>query len=285
MEYYMNIIKKNIKSLLAIIGMIYSQNSFADASKLYLITAATSGIGYSVCETLASNGHELILAGRDIKKLETLKTHLEKSYKGKFEIATFDYTDIESIQNMGKTLENKKINGVVIIPPRPQIPTKDIPSPDQWSDMVKNCFAAPLEIIHQIIPSLQPEGSIVIIDGITSQQYIPAYANSNVLRLMWVGESKNLSYLAQLTSKKIRSNLVSPGAILTDFQINKIKSKALDAKRTYDEQLKLDTSDIPLERYGQPSDVANTVLFLLSNHSKHINGINLILDGGFNKSY
>jgi len=249
----------------------------------YLIMAATSGLGTAICETLASERNELILAGRDEKKLKNLKSELEKKYSGRYTIALFDYSEFASLQKLKEQLNNTPINGIVVIPPRVKIPTSEVPSSGEWADMVQIGFIAPIEGIKQVIPLLQSESSIVIISGTSSANYLPTYKNVNVLRKMWVAEAKNLVY--QLGDRNIRTNVISPGVILTDYHKDKVQDRATKNKKTITEQLDEETRDIPLRRYGQPSDVAQAVAFLLSNKSTYINGINLIIDGGLNKAY
>jgi len=66
---------------------------------------------------------------------------------------------------------------------------------------LRDCFISPLEVVRVLKPRLKPESSVVIISGVASAYYIPAYANSNVLRVMWSAEIKNLA--AQLAPQKV----------------------------------------------------------------------------------
>lgn len=257
--------------------------TFAEQPKQYLITAATSGLGAAICETLAQEGHALILAGRDETKLKLLKSTLENKYQGQYFIELFDYTDQESIQRLSSQLKKYVINGLVIIPPRIKITSSEMPSSDEWLNMFNLGFIRPLEIIKQTLSFVAPESSIVIISGLSSVHYLPDYKNSNVLRTMWIAEAKNLAY--QFGTQALRVNSISPNVILTDFQINKIKERALKQNKSFNELLNEETASIPLHRYGQPQDIAHATAFLLSSKAAYINGTNLIIDGGLSKSY
>ena len=81
--------------------------------------------------------------------------------------------------------------------------------------------------------------------------------------------SKSLAI--QFASHNIRSNIILPGPIETPMQ-NRWK-KNLKAKKNL-------AKSIPLKRIGKPKDIANTVLFLLSNQSEYITGTEIIVDGG-----
>ena len=81
--------------------------------------------------------------------------------------------------------------------------------------------------------------------------------------------SKSLAI--QFASNNIRSNIILPGPIETGMQ--KRWKKNPKAKKNL---AKL----IPLQRIGKPVDIANAILFLLSDESQYITGIELIIDGG-----
>ena len=81
--------------------------------------------------------------------------------------------------------------------------------------------------------------------------------------------SKSLAI--QFADKNIRSNCILPGAVETPMQ-NRWK-KNPKAKKNL---AKL----IPLQRVGRPEDIANAILFLLSDESQYITGTEIIVDGG-----
>jgi 3-oxoacyl-[acyl-carrier protein] reductase len=81
--------------------------------------------------------------------------------------------------------------------------------------------------------------------------------------------SKSLSI--QFASYNIRSNIILPGPIETSMQ--KRWKKNLKAKK----QL---SKIIPLQRVGKPQDIANAILFLLSDEGNYITGTEITVDGG-----
>ena len=81
--------------------------------------------------------------------------------------------------------------------------------------------------------------------------------------------SKSLAI--QFASKNIRSNIILPGPIETPMQDRWKKNP--NAKK----QL---SNLIPLRRVGEPKDVVNAIMFLLSDQSQYITGTEIIIDGG-----
>ena len=81
--------------------------------------------------------------------------------------------------------------------------------------------------------------------------------------------SKSLAI--QFASKNIRSNTILPGAVDTNMQKRWKKNPSAKKKLA---------KVIPLNRIGEPQDISNTVMFLLSDQSNYITGTEIIIDGG-----
>lgn len=81
--------------------------------------------------------------------------------------------------------------------------------------------------------------------------------------------SKSLAI--QYANKNIRSNVILPGPVDTSMQ--KRWKKKPSMKRNLEK-------NIPLKKVGKPEDIANGIMFLLSDQSKYITGTEIIIDGG-----
>jgi NAD(P)-dependent dehydrogenase (short-subunit alcohol dehydrogenase family) len=100
---------------------------------------------------------------------------------------------------------------------------------------------------------------------------------------MWTTCTKALSH--ELSPHGITINALSPGVVLTPFHEERIQEKADLFGLDYNEQMRQETANIPLHRHAKPQEIAQTIQFLLSEKSDFINGINLIIDGGFTTAY
>lgn len=83
----------------------------------------------------------------------------------------------------------------------------------------------------------------------------------------------------------ISINALSPGVVLTNFHQERIQNKSHETGLSYEDQMEKEVANIPLRRHAKPQEVAQTIKFLLSEQSDFINGVNLVLDGGFTLSY
>lgn len=162
------------------------------SSKTILVTSSTGALGSAIAKSLANKGYNLILTGRDDSKLNAIKKSL--SGEVKVNIIKFDYNDIDQIKLAASKIKDKSIDGMVIIPPRANFNTKEIPEQKDWRANFESVFIGPLEFIRLTTSKIKAPGSIVIISGETSKHYMPSYPNTNVLRLMWSGEVKNLCH-------------------------------------------------------------------------------------------
>lgn len=124
---------------------------------------------------------------------------------------------------------------------------------------------------------------IVIISGITSAQVLGHYATSNVLRLAWLGEAKTLAFA--LGPKGIHINTLSLGGTLSPWYRSSVIQRADAAGVSFEEQIARETDNVPLGKYGEPSEVAGAVEGLLSDFADHMTGLNILHDGGFTRAY
>ena len=114
---------------------------------------------------------------------------------------------------------------------------------------------------------LQKWGRILNIGSVVGIRGNIGQANYTTSKAGLVAMSK--SFALEYGKKNINVNCVSPGFITTDMT-NRINEN-------YKETLK---SRIPLDRFGNPKDVANTVIFLCSNLSDYITGETIHVNGG-----
>ena len=106
------------------------------------------------------------------------------------------------------------------------------------------------------------------ISGVIARKGLSAYAASKGA-LMSAARVMAL----ELTPREVRVNTVSPGTILTPMM-----QKALDSMGEDDKTKRVDGFPLGL---GQPTDISNACIYLLSNASRWVTGQNIIVDGGY----
>ncbi|HSX04263.1 MAG TPA: SDR family oxidoreductase [Rhabdochlamydiaceae bacterium] len=253
--------------------------------KTIIVTGASGELGGAAARLLASD-YDLILTGRNFNKLKQLQEELKSANSGHYEVCTLDFVDNASKENFNDYLKQTDalIAGVVLITPRPHFEGKTvIPDEKIWLEVFQSTFTGPMEVLKVMLPYLSNPSKIVVIAGTTSIQLQPEWGPFCVIRRMWTTYTKALSH--QLGPQGISVNALSPGVVLTHFHEERIQKKANENGLSFDDQMEAEVAKIPLRRHAKPKEVAQTIKFLLSEQSDFINGINLVLDGGFTLSY
>lgn len=252
----------------------------------YLITGATGGIGAAICRRL-SKQHKLVLVARNAEKLNALASSLP----GQHIVLPTDMASDASVADLQKSMEDSNIiiDGLVLMPPQPHAAADPMPASSVWRELFQSSFIGPLSLLRVGVERMRPEPSngkrskIVIISGISSAQVLSHYATANVIRTAWVGEAKTLAFA--LGPQGIHVNTLSLGGTLSPWYREKIEQKAEKAGLTFESQMVLETDNVPLRKYGEPSEVAGAVEALLADFSDHITGVNIMHDGGFTRAY
>jgi NAD(P)-dependent dehydrogenase (short-subunit alcohol dehydrogenase family) len=115
-------------------------------------------------------------------------------------------------------------------------------------------------------------GSIVNISSISGIIPTPQAAMYSAAKYGIEGLTKTLAL--ELIDKKIRLNTVAPGVIMTPRWNKRVKPE--DRERIFTEV----ASEAPIKRFGTPDEVANGVLWLLSDEASYVVGHTLVIDGG-----
>ena len=132
-------------------------------------------------------------------------------------------------------------------------------------------LAAPFKVVKQIIPSMKKNryGRIVNISSIWSQI---SKSNRSLYTVSKSGLSGFTRALAiEYGKENILVNSISPGFTFTELTKNSLSN----------EEIKKLSNQIPLRRFSEPVEIANSVLFLASDMNTYITGTNIFIDGGF----
>lgn len=241
-------------------------NPFSLEGKTILVTGASSGIGRGIAITCSKMGAKVIINGRNTMKLQETSELMENDSSI---ILAADLTDADSVTSLVNSMP--KLDGVVHCAGLGQrIPCKDIEGKNV-DDVMNVNFKAPVMLQAEILrqKKLNKASSIVFIASIAS--WSPSLGNS----IYSASKGAIVSYAnclsIELAPRKIRVNCISPAMVWTDLVL---------ADGTDVEQLKEDELSYPLKRYGQPEDIANLAVYMLSDASTWMTGSNVNITGG-----
>lgn len=240
--------------------------SYSDLkNKNILIVGATSGIGLQCATDLNQQGSNLYLVGRSKEKIETLKENLS-SHK----CFQMDITDTEKIIQLIDQLPD--LDGVVFsIGTNKPILTKYIKEEDILNQFNVNLFS-----IINVVAALQKKkklkkaSSLVFLSSAVTKYPFVGGALYTSSKLALEGYVKVLAL--ELSSKKIRANCIAPNFVRTPFLGENEKYLLEEAVEKH--------KNIHLLGMGEAEDVAQNVLYLLSDASKWVSGSTIYLGGG-----
>ena len=232
-----------------------------------LLTGATGGIGNSILEKLVKAEANVLATGTNEQKLKAIKNQYQSVKIKKFDIS--EHKEIENfINKVNDKMENKidiLINNAGITSDNLSIRMKE----EEWKKVIDINLTSTFLLSKNVIKKMlkNKKGKIINITSVVGHTGNIGQANYTASKAGLVAMSK--SFALEYGKKNININCVSPGFIKTDMT-DKIE-------KNYQEILK---SRIPLDRFGDPKDVANTVLFLSSNLSDYITGETIHVNGG-----
>ncbi len=241
------------------------------SGKIALVTGAGRGIGREIALALAAAGAAVAVndfAGEDacrdvVREVEALGV--------KAIVAMADVGDEEGVAAMVDRVE-AELGPLGIVVNNAGI-TRDnvvmLMSPDEFDGVVRTHLRGTFLVSKAAARKMlrRREGSIVNISSVVGRRGNAGQANYAAAKAGIIGLTKSLA--RELGPRTIRVNAVAPGYIDTAMT----QALADDVRQVI-------VDNTPLKSIGQPSDVANAVLFLASPLSRYITGCTLPVDGG-----
>src|ERR1700727_1192216 len=238
------------------------------------LTGGNSGIGLATARLFISEGAEVAITGRDQQTLDEAVAELRSKARGYRADVTVAEDRKELFAELSRDFGNLHIVFANAgISGRTPTGTTDEAI---FEKVVHNNLNGAFFIVNSAAPLMNDNGSIIFNGSVHSylgQPGVAAYAATKGRRV-----SMARSIAADLAPRKIRVNVVAPGATKTP-----ILKRGGGAAATAEESAKVAdffSSTVPLARWGEPEDLAKAVLFLASGDSSYINAIELTVDGG-----
>lgn len=241
-------------------------NPFSLLRKTILVTGASSGIGKAIAIACAKMGATMIVTGRNVERLNETFSLMPK---GNHKAIYADLTKAEDIDAL--VTELPKLDGLVqCAGVGSRVLCKSITKEDIQHVFLPN-VEAPILLQTAILEKkiINKSASIVFIASRAADAPSIGNATYSASKGAIISYSKCLAL--ELAPRMIRVNCICPAMIWTDL----IFEGGLDKEQLEESQIKY-----PLKRYGQPEDVANLALYLLSDASSWMTGSSIDLTGG-----
>ena len=240
------------------------------AEKVALVTGASRGIGLATAKILAENGAKVVMTAKDSDRLQNSSREVPNSICISGEIKNSN--DVKNI--VKKTIDefgrlDILINNAGIFPKIKQL--HEI-GDSEWQEVLDVNLTGQFKFTREAIPHLQKTSGSII--NIASDAGIKAYSGFNAdaysatkAALILLTKCWALEY----AKDKIRVNCICPGVVDTDMTKPFLKTEK-------DKQFM--DNEHPIGRIGKPDEIANAVLYFVSDEASWTTGAVLTVDGG-----
>ncbi len=238
--------------------------------KIALVTGASRGIGHAIALDLAKHGATVIGTATSEQGAEKFaQTMAEANLAGSGII--FNAKDDASIESAFANAQEKAgkidilVNNAAINCDNLLLRMKD----QEWQDVMQTNLTAVFKLSKLCLKGMLKArwGRIINISSVVGYTGNPGQANYAAAKAGLVGFTKSLAY--EVATRNITANLIAPGFIETDMT-NKLT----------DEQKTAIFQGIPMQRLGQPQDIAAAAVFLASPAANYITGQTIHVNGG-----
>ncbi|KSU60570.1 short-chain dehydrogenase [[Bacillus] enclensis] len=244
-----------------------------------LITGATGGIGYAAAKAAVAAGARVTITGRNEEKLSELKQECGDGdvFAVRADLSKPQARDqlVEAAANefgpITGLLNSAGIGGGDIV--------ENLSEEDLRGIMELNYFSL-VELTQLVYKGMKDKekGSIVNIASLSGLRGTHGNSAYSASKFAVVGFTQ--AFALEAIEHGVRVNAVCPGYVDTEMGRNAIKSKGERNGRSYEEQLELAKESIPSGRLTSPEEVANTIVYLLSDAAENIVGESVKISGG-----
>jgi len=254
--------------------------------KVFMVAAASKGLGFGIARELAKNGATVCIASRTKKEIESTAKKLQEETGATVLAFVFDAANEESISNWISEVSKKfdRIDGLVVNAGGPPPGNFDDFSDDDWEAAFNLTLMSAVRLIRGVLPSMREsgEGSVLTVTSMAVKEPVNQLLLSNVFRSGVTSLVKSLAN--ELAPENIRVNNLMPGRINTDRVQSLDKNIAVKTGQTADAVKKQNEAKIPVGRYGTVDEFGKAGAFLLSPAASYITGVSLAVDGGLMKT-
>lgn len=240
--------------------------------KVAVITGGSAGIGLATATLFAREGAKVVITGRDQAALDAAVQGIGDGA----DAVRSDISRIADIEALRAHVQGKhgRVDVIFANAGGAQPNLFEYMSEEEFDFTVDTNFKGTYFTVQKLLPLMSPGGSIILNTSTLSRQgrpYVSVYsATKAAIR------SLARSLTVELSGRGIRVNAMAPGYTDTD------QARKAGVSEEMIEQTKTQVhAQIPMHRSGTVDEIARAVLFLASDDSTYVTGIELCVDGGW----
>jgi len=235
-------------------------------NKVAVITGGSAGIGMGTAKRFAAEGAQVFITGRRQSELDKAVAAID----GDITAVPADTSKVSDIDLLYKTIKERagRIDVLFVNAAFYEIGKLGEITEDHFDKTFNTNVRGLLFAVQKALPMLSRGSSVILVGSIASIKGFEAFSVYDASKA--AVRSFARSWIIDLKGRGIRVNVLSPGHIDTP---------GLSVLMT-DEQKAGVVANVPLGRLGTPEDMAKAAVFLASDDSSYVNGVELFADGG-----
>ncbi|MEA3050092.1 MAG: hypothetical protein QOG84_1928 [Sphingomonadales bacterium] len=242
--------------------------------KVAIVTGSSRGIGRAIAEAFADQGAKVVISSRKAEACQEVADSINAKHPGSAIVVPATISSKDQLQHLVDETRARLGRIDILIcnaASNPYYGPMGGITDDQFRKILENNVIANHWLIQMVAPEMieRRAGSIVIVSsigGLKASAVIGAY---NISKAADFQLARNLA--AEFGPYQVRVNCIAPGLIRTDF------ARALWENP---ETLKAVTAHTPLQRIGEPEEIAGAAVYLASDASTFVTGQAIVVDGG-----
>ena len=248
--------------------------------KVALVTGSSRGIGRGIALTLAEEGCDVMLTGRDEAALREVVAEVEKrGRKAKFE--TIDLRQDEAPAALISSIKRDFGRLDILVNNAGSTKRGDFLSltDADWQDGYALKFFAHVRLSRAAWPLLrEAQGSVVTIGGTSGRIPIAAFTIGSSVNAACAAFAKALADIGK--TDHVQVNTIHPSYVETERFWRRIKADVERTGKTEAEVREWHRQDINVTRFGTPEDIASLIAFMVSPRGRWLHGATIDMDGG-----
>ncbi len=243
------------------------------SGKVAIVTGSSRGIGRAIAERLAEHGAKVVVSSRKPEACEAVAEGI-RGRGGEACVIPCHIGRKEELQALvDQTVA--RLGGVDVLVCNAAVNPYFGPSagiPDEAYDRIMGSnVRSNFWLCNMILPGMAARGggSIIVVSSIAGLRGTPTLAVYGLSKAADMQLVRNIA--VEWGSRNVRANCIAPGLVRTDF------ARALWEDP---ENLKRRTRDTPLQRIGEPDEIAGAAVFLAAPSGSFMTGQTIVIDGG-----
>nr|6IHI_A Chain A, Alclohol dehydrogenase [Ralstonia sp.]6IHI_B Chain B, Alclohol dehydrogenase [Ralstonia sp.]6IHI_C Chain C, Alclohol dehydrogenase [Ralstonia sp.]6IHI_D Chain D, Alclohol dehydrogenase [Ralstonia sp.] len=240
-------------------------------NKTAVITGGNSGIGLATAKRFVAEGAYVFIVGRRRKELEQAAAEIGRNVTA----VKADVTKLEDLDRLYAIVREQRGSIDVLFANSGAVEQKTLEeiTPEHYDRTFDVNVRGLIFTVQKALPLLRDGGSVILTSSVAGVLGLQAHDTYSAAKA--AVRSLARTWTTELKGRSIRVNAVSPGAIDTPSLENQVSTQ-----EEADELRAKAAAATPLGRVGRPEELAAAVLFLASDDSSYVAGIELFVDGG-----